>query len=530
MPSRRRRLSSLPSPPKRTPTFVYVVLALLCLGGLYVSKQNLVKHISGTVVDAYTGQPLAGVTLDLTNDTALAKTAGISLNDRASTDNEGKFDFPKATDNYSLTAQLNNYRKAEVKQSSALSTDVKLVPSILRGQIKDQNGNGIASAYVTLGDLSVETAADGSYSFSNPPESGTINAHAAGFRRGTAQYSRTVRADVTLQPFQVKAVYLDPADIATPGNLNNFLNSITNTGITAVIVDLKDESGKVLYDSKLPLAQTLLAGNDKRIPSLAALLKTLQDHKLYTIGRIVCFKDPVMTDIKPDWTLKSRSTGKPWADAGGYNWINPYKRDSWDYYLGLAEEAGKAGFDEIQFDTLHFPVLGKLDDIDYQLQDGRTSNASTRQDTINAFLKAARDKLSPLGVYTSVNVLGSALIENDDLGIGMSVTAMAPNVDYISPLIYPVEWQDGAFGIPKPTENPYELVRQSMLSAQSQLKERVAQVRPWLQDFSRGDIKYDETKVRDEIRAIEEFQQKGGSGWILYNPNSKYTVSALNVR
>jgi hypothetical protein len=99
-------------------------------------------------------------------------------------------------------------------------------------------------------------------------------------------------------------------------------------------------------------------------------------------------------------------------------------------------------------------------------------------------------------------------------------------VDYISPLIYPSEWSPGAFGIDQPTQKPYDLVQQAMLSAKSALKERISQVRPWLQDFNPPDGTYGASQVRDEIRAVEEVQ-KTRIGWVLYNSNSRYSVDAI---
>jgi hypothetical protein len=66
-----------------------------------------------------------------------------------------------------------------------------------------------------------------------------------------------------------------------------------------------------------------------------------------------------------------------------------------------------------------------------------------------------------------------------------------------------------------------------MLSAKSLLKDRLSQVRPWLQDFSRGEAIYGEAQVRDEIRAVLEIQKKDVGGWILFNPGSRYTVAAI---
>ena len=525
---RRRSLGYQPTILKRTPTLVYLVLALLCVGGLFYSKQNLVKAVSGRVVDAYSGVPLPGVDVVLNNDKPQAHTAGVPDTAKVSTDNTGLFEFSQATEKYSLAAQFSNYRPLTLQQSGVYTTEVKLVPTLLRGQVKDETGQSVSRAVVTLSagptpPRTVESGVDGNFSFNNAPDAGSLSARAPGFRSVAASFEKTVQVTVTLQSFKVKAAYFAPPDVTGSTNLQTALTSLNSTQLTAVVIDLKDESGKVLYDSKVAQAASLIAGPDRRIASLPTLLKTVKDRKLYTIARIVCYQDPALTDLKPEWTLKSRSTGKAWADSGGYNWINPYNQDAWKYYLDLAEEAARAGFDEIAFDGLHFPVLGNLKDIDY----GRASDQASRTDAINGFLKAARARLGPLGVFTSINVLGSALVESGDLGIGMDIAAMAPQVDYISPLIYPIEWEPGAFGIDKPAEKPYDLVKQSMLSARSRLADRLQQIRPWLQDFSRNNLPFGEAQVRDEIRAVEEFQVKGSAGWTLYNPASRYTVSAL---
>ncbi len=529
MARRRTSLSYRPPRPKRTPLAVYIVLVLLCLGGWWYSKQGLVKTVSGTVFDAYSGQPLIGANVVLNNDKRLARTAGIPETARILTDNSGRFEFLQATESLSLLAQANNYRNTEITLSGVYTSSLKLVPTLLRGQVKNETGAGVPRALVTLGTRTVESSLDGSFSFADAPETGTLSVKAPGFRRNSVPFEKTIQVDIPVQSFKVKAVYLAPADIAGPTTFANAMNGLSQTDITGVIVDIKDESGKVLFDSRMPTAAAAIAGNDKKIPNLASLMKTFQDKKLYTIARIVCFQDPVLTDLKPEWALKSRSTGKLWADRGGYNWINPYLRESWDYYLGLAEEAARAGFDEIQFAGLHFPILGKLDDIEYRLPEGRIPNAETRMAAINSFLKMARDRLGPLGVYTSVVVLGTSLIEGGDLGIGMDVALLATQADYITPILYPIEWGAGAFGIPNPATTPYELVRQAMLSARAVFKERLSQVRPQLQDFTRNNVPYGEKEVRDEIRSVEEWQGKDGAGWILYNPNSKYTTAALTA-
>ena len=50
-------------------------------------------------------------------------------------------------------------------------------------------------------------------------------------------------------------------------------------------------------------------------------------------------------------------------------------------------------------------------------------------------------------------------------------------------------------------------------------------LRPWLQDFSIGGMTpYGTQQVEDQIKASDEQES---SGWMLWNPDSDYTVDAL---
>lgn len=509
--------------PKRTPGLLYLVLALLCLAGSFYAQQNLSKTIVGQVLDAYTGQPLAGVSLELTNDPQQARDAGIPPTGLVSTDITGKFELTQATTRYSLIIGTNNYRTILITNGLAITNEIRLTPSLLRGQVKDPTGQNISRATVSMDNRSVEASTDGNFAFSDAPISGTLKVRAPGYNRLNVDFNQTVRVNVTLDPFQTKAIYIAPPDVAGPSIFNNIMASIQPADITAVVVDVKNEAGRILFDSKLPLAATLIADESIRIPNLPNLVKTFQAKNLYSIARIITYQDPLLTDLKPDWTLKTKAGGL-WKDTGGFNWINPYKREAWEHYISLAVEAAQAGFDEIQFVGLHFPVIGNLEDIEYGLPPDRPSNEASRGEAINAFLKMARTRLSRTGTYISVSVFGSALVEGGDLGIGMNLTQIAPNVDYISPLIFPSEWQPGAFGIDQPINKPYELVRQSMFSAKSLVKDRLWQIRPWIQDFKPGGGIYGETQVREQIRAIEEIQTKGNANWLMFNSNSQYSL------
>ena len=193
--------------------------------------------------------------------------------------------------------------------------------------------------------------------------------------------------DISLQPLLIKGIYLSGKAVNNPSVVTNAIALLDSTEVNTVLLDIKDENGKLLYDSKVP--QAVIAGSGKKINDLPGLLKQLHQHKAYVIGRLVLFQDPVLTDLRPEWTLKSKNTGRSSADAAGYNWINPYNQEALGYYLNIAKEAASLGFDEIEFDYDHFPVTGNLADINY----GQTSDEASRLKTTGAFCKRHRNNL-----------------------------------------------------------------------------------------------------------------------------------------
>jgi hypothetical protein len=496
------------------------------LFALFQIKQNMVKAVTGEVVDAYTGQPIAEAIVTLHNDQKLAHTAGIGTDFTAKSDGEGHFQFNQAIDKYSIKVEAPNYRpSAEESFNQVFKTEFRLKPFVLKGVVKDEQGNPVSRATVTIGDRTITAGAEGDFQFLDPPESGNLIVKATGYYRNTVPFDKTMRQDVELKPFRAKGIYLPAANASDKDFMPNLLNLIDTTELNTVVVDMKDESGQVFFNSKQPLAKVASAEKG-RIADLPGFVKQLHDHKVYAIARLVIFLDPVLTDEKPEWALKSRSTGKLWADSASYNWSNPYNQEVWEYNLGLAKEVAEAGFDEVQFDYVRFPALGNLGDIEY----GRASDANSRMDAVNSFLKRAGQLLNPYGVYTSVNIFGLTTLQTDDLEVGTKLETIADTVDYVSPTLYPSSWGKGTFGYDQPASKPYEVVHNALVNAQPFMQGKNGILRPWLQDFSREGVNYGSKEVRDQIRACEQADSGAPGGWLLWNPQSHYTAQALNPK
>ncbi len=125
----------------------------------------------------------------------------------------------------------------------------------------------------------------------------------------------------------------------------------------------------------------------------------------------------------------------------------PLLKEVWDYNIGMALEAVKLGFKEIQFDYVRFPE--KFEKIEKNLIYDKTTFQANRVIAVSEFVKYAKEKLSPHNVKVSVDIFGNATVIPEASGIGQNFTNIAKNVDVISAMIYPSHWT-AIFGIQKP--------------------------------------------------------------------------------
>lgn len=291
------------------------------------------------------------------------------------------------------------------------------------------------------------------------------------------------------------------------------------TEINAFVIDVKDATGYVSYDTEVPLAKELGLAQ-RRIKDIDGLIDTLVAHKIVPIARIVCFQDPVLAEKRPDLAVKSKKTGGNWLDDHKSMYTNPYKREVWEYLVELSEEATRHGFREIQFDYVRFPSDGPISDALYPGTD------SSKEDAIAAFLGFARERLEKLGVWVSADVFGLTVHATNDGGIGQKIEKVAANVDIVCPMLYPSHYDTGSYGFISPNAHPYEIVSAALADTKKRLAGTGALGRPWLQDFTLGPPPYGAAQVKAEIKAAKD---QGFDEWILWNAGVKYTVGALGL-
>jgi hypothetical protein len=328
-------------------------------------------------------------------------------------------------------------------------------------------------------------------------------------------------APVTSGP-AIHAIHLTGSAAGSKKYRRKLDRMLAETVLNAVVVDLKEEGGEV-YVPGVKAAERV--GSYRReIPDLADWLAELKKRHIYTVGRIVVFKDNIMPRKTPALAVHN-SNGEIWFDRKHTTWIDPYNREGWRYVLLIALQAAKLGFDEIQFDYIRFPTDGALASMRFSKPYSRKASSRALVD----FLVEAQQLLHPVGAKVSIDVFGLTTSVSSGMGIGQLLAPMAEHVDFVCPMTYPSHYAKMEYAIPNPNDQPYRVVHMAMRDARKMLgPEGTQKLRPYLQDFSikgRG-IPYRAKEVRAQIQAAAD---AGVMSWTLWNASCHYTLDAIRT-
>ncbi|OIO33462.1 MAG: hypothetical protein COZ49_03925 [Candidatus Yonathbacteria bacterium CG_4_10_14_3_um_filter_47_65] len=331
-------------------------------------------------------------------------------------------------------------------------------------------------------------------------------------------------------PNFVKALYMTSCIAATPGLRSRLVSLADETEINAIVVDIKDYSGTITFQSDDPaLAQNGVTGCVSS--DLKEFIGLLHKKNIYTIGRITAFQDPYYANKHPELTVKKASDpSAAWKDYKGISYIDVGAKDFWDYIVRISRESYAIGFDELNFDYVRFPSDGNMKDIYYSFSEKEilADIDHGKANILRSFFAYLAGNLSDLRVPLSVDLFGMTTTNSDDLNIGQILEYAEPYFDYIAPMVYPSHYPPTFHGYDNPNHYPYEVVNYSMSTAAERLIRASltpSKLRPWLQDFDYGG-NYDVNEVRAQIRAVYD---AGITSWMLWDPSNVYTRGALET-
>ncbi len=282
----------------------------------------------------------------------------------------------------------------------------------------------------------------------------------------------------------------------------------TRIGASAVILDIKDDRGRVTFTRDIPGATKPAHGFARRIPKL---VQTLKEKGVYVIGRLVCFKDNHYPRVNREAAIRDRRNGKLWRDRGNMLWIDPYSQEAREYLTSVARAAQEIGFDEIQLDYVRFPVE----------PGSRWTRFDNKKDTVERYeaiaaLLAHMDR--EIDLPLSIDVFGlTAYNVGDEDGLGQSLEHLAPHIDAISPMLYLANWPKRVWENPKPSRTR-ALVHNAVKRIRRRLGDQIA-VRPLLQAFRYRALNFGFRFIYNQIDAAET---AGSSGYLFWNQSGNY--------
>lgn len=422
------------------------------------------SQISVTVLDASSQKPLAN---------AQVRAGGQTVTTNA----QGQAILGGLDEGTPIRVQAKGYVNASVTYGGEKTVSLKLRGTFLEARVV----NAVTQEPITKADLVINgqampVDANGTVHLNDIGNLAQVTIKAPGYAIGTFDV-KGGQQTFALQPFEVKGIHLHYG--IKREDAVAILEQFKDTELNAVVFDVKEEAGLILWDSQVPLAREIGAyrPRDYNAPDM---VQTCRDYELYCIARLTVFKDSLLAPQRPALALHNLGGGILYENSS--YWTNPAKQEVQDYHIALAKELIEMGWDEVQLDYIRYPgVLGvkELETPDFRVA------------TVGDFLQRAADALRPLPGFLSADIFGLTTATSDEQAIGQRLEVTAPPLDYVSPMMYPSTWQGASYllrnGLKIPNCSdanlcPYDVIYYGVKAARERVPD--ALVRPWLQAYA----------------------------------------------
>jgi hypothetical protein len=349
-----------------------------------------------------------------------------------------------------------------------------------------------------------------------------------------------------------EGLYLPVNHAMDSRSLKPYLDIIENRNLNMVVVDMKDDYGRIRFTPLNPVITE--KGRVFRPVDIDVFLETMKERGIYTAARVVVFKDPELARKEGGkLAVWDGRNNKPWkgyhdtrrpktpegqespdssplveifpANDPAYEivrtyydeqWVDPYAEEVWDYIAAVGSELHERGFDEIQFDYIRFPTDGD------NLADARYRWREDGMDMESAMLSFLHHIRARISAPISIDIYGANGWYRTGARTGQEVELLAPYVDVICPMYYPSHFEQN-FLAQRPAElRPYRIYYQG-----TQRTARIARgqvvVRPYVQAFYLN-VSYDRTYYNNDyvLREITGVRDAGNGGLTYWNNSGRY--------
>ncbi len=336
-----------------------------------------------------------------------------------------------------------------------------------------------------------------------------------------------------------EGIYLPGGHLTNEAELLRYEKIIEDHGLDAIVVDMKDDMGRLRYKSDDELVSSLAQVSSPA--DLETFLPRFKEKGVWTIARIVVFKDKnLAARAGGKYAVWDAGAKKPWQ---GYrlvtkkvpdpqnegaeidetervyyaeNWVDPYSEEVWDYVARISAELVQKGFDEIQYDYIRFPTDGvNLNKAVYRWQD----KGMDKESALISFLSHMRANVdAPI----SVDIYGANGWYRTGARTGQEVETLAHWVDVICPMYYPSHFEQTFLAQKPAAERPWRIYhigtwRNHFIARGDAL------IRPFAQAFYLN-VSYDRQYYGANYirRQVDGIREAGSPGLIYWNNGGQY--------
>ena len=281
--------------------------------------------------------------------------------------------------------------------------------------------------------------------------------------RSPARRRDTARVPLVPRPAVVRGLYVNRW-AAIGQKMWELIDVAKRTEVNALVLDVKDDRGYLLYRSSVPLARAIGADKFNPMPRRAhARACSTRCARTASIPsrasswpRIRC---------SPTRSASGRCSAARTASPGS---TRTATRGSIRTIAGVGvrrRSRGRrrcgSGFSEVQFDYVRFPDERRmLREARFPLAKGRR-----RDEVIREQLGYLRTRLAPLGAPMAIDVFGATTTIDNDMGIGQTWERFADQADVVLPMTYPSHYPRGSYGIAHPNAEPYAVLDHALRGA-----------------------------------------------------------------
>lgn len=320
-------------------------------------------------------------------------------------------------------------------------------------------------------------------------------------------------------------LYASPQQLSLE-NRNGFFDFMEEHGLNMLLIDVKDDYGRLTYESEIELAHQIDAVYP--VYDLPELIEAAHSRGISVTGRLVTFKDRSLYYFNDNqYAIWDSRDNLPWGHTQSYidedtgervyyqreHWVDPYAQFVWDYNIAIAQELEDIGIDEVQFDYIRFPSDGDIQYAEYRHRRQRMN----RVDALESFLRKMRSSVS-LPISADLYGFNCWALTNF---LGQNISMFSQYVDVICPMFYPSHFSDAFLGHMDYFERADYIYRMGSNRAERLSRDNTI-IRPYVQAFLLGS-EWNFTRdgywdyLSGQLRGVQDSRANGFTLWSMGN-------------